>query len=193
MLQHNTKIKVLNRDNGTVHYDIPDLRIVRTFQPNETKVVTFEEIEKLSYIPGGMRLLKDYLMIQNKEAYEAIFNVNTDDADPEYFYTKDEVRTLLTEGSMDQLIDCLNFAPKSVIDLVKEEAVALPLNDVAKRDVIYEKTGFNITKALEIKKIAAEPAVAEKATPAAAKTATPAASATPVRRAATPIVNNTIK
>lgn len=193
MLQHNTKIKVLNRDNGTVHYDIPDLRIVRTFQPNETKVITFEEIEKLSYIPGGMRLLKDYLMIQNKEAYEAIFNVNTDDADPEYFYTKEEVRTLLTEGSMDQLIDCLNFAPKSVIDLVKEEAVALPLNDVAKRDVIYEKTGFNITKALEIKKIAAEPIVAEKATPAATKTATPAAPATPVRRAATPIVNNTIK
>lgn len=190
MLQHNTKIKVLNRDNGTVHYDIPDLRIVRTFQPNETKVVTFEEIEKLSYVPGGMRLLKDYLMIQSKEAYEAIFNINTDEADPEYFYTKEEVRTLLTEGSMDQLIDCLNFAPKSVIDLVKEEAVALPLNDVAKRDVIYEKTGFNITKALEIKKIAAEPAVAEKATPAAAKTAT---SATPVRRAATPIVNNTIK
>ena len=38
MLENNTLIKVINRDNGIVGYTIPDLNnLTRTFQKGETK------------------------------------------------------------------------------------------------------------------------------------------------------------
>jgi len=36
-------------------------------------------------------------------------------------------------GSLDEFLDCLDFAPEGVTDLIKTLAVELPLNDVAKR------------------------------------------------------------
>ena len=35
--------------------------------------------------------------------------------------------------------------------MIKDMAVALPLNDVTKREAIRDKTGFDVTKAIEIK------------------------------------------
>ena len=49
-------------------------------------------------------------------------------------------------------MDCLDFAPIGVIDLVKELAVKLKINDISKREAIFEKTGFNVSKAIEINK-----------------------------------------
>ena len=46
----------------------------------------------------------------------------------------------------------MNFAPVGVIDLVKDIAVKVQLNDVRKRQLILEKTGFNVDKAIEINK-----------------------------------------
>ena len=53
-------------------------------------------------------------------------------------------------GSLDALLDCLDFAPTGVIELVKSLAVSLEINDISKRNAILEKTGFNVTKAIEI-------------------------------------------
>ena len=69
MIDKTTLIKVRNRDNGTVGYTIPDLgNLHRNFQVGETKEVTMEELRKLSYIPGGMYLLQNCFIIENKEA-----------------------------------------------------------------------------------------------------------------------------
>ena len=63
MLDKNTIIKVTNRDNGTVGYTIPDLgNLHRLFQAGETKEITMEELRKLSYVPGGNNILKNYLL-----------------------------------------------------------------------------------------------------------------------------------
>jgi hypothetical protein len=65
-MEKTTLIRVLNRDNGSVVYSIPEMNgLRRVFQPGEAKEVTFEELEKLSYIPGGMALLEDRLVILN--------------------------------------------------------------------------------------------------------------------------------
>ena len=54
-MEKTTLIKVLNRDNGSVVYSIPEMNgLRRVFQAGEVKEVTFEELEKLSYIPGGI-------------------------------------------------------------------------------------------------------------------------------------------
>jgi len=149
MLENNAIVKVTNRDNGNVGYTIPDLNnLVRTFSPNETKEVTMEELRKLSYIPGGERILRDYLVIENEEAIEELLN----HVEPEYFYTENEIKDLLVNGSLDALKDCLEFAPAGTIDLVKKISVELPLNDVEKRETIFKMTGFNVDSAVKIDK-----------------------------------------
>ena len=147
MIDNNQIIKVTNRDNGHVGYTIPDLNnLTRTFTANETKEITMNELRKLSYIPGGMVLLRDYLVLDNKEAVEELLN----QVEPEYFYTEEDVKNLLLNGSLDALKDCLDYAPAGTIDLVKQMAIELPLNDVAKRKAILEMTGFNVDSAIMI-------------------------------------------
>ena len=147
MLKDNEKITVINRDNGTVGYTVPDLNnLHRSFQPREKKIVTMEELRKLSYLPGGEYLLKNCLILDNQDAISELIGT----VEPEYFYSEKEIKELLDNGSLDQLEDCLDFAPKGVIDLLKQIAIDTELNDIRKRALIFHKTGFNITKAIEI-------------------------------------------
>ena len=147
-MDKNTMITVVNKYGGTVGYTVEDLGIKRTFYPNEKKEISFEELEKLSYTPGGETILKDFLEIQDKEAIAALFSSAPE---IEYYYTKDDIKNIMINGTLDQFLDCLDFAPAAVKETIKEMAVDLPLNDIAKRDAILDKLGFNVTKAIEIK------------------------------------------
>lgn len=147
-MDRDKKIKVVNKFNGIVGYAVPELGVNRTFYPKETKYISFDELEKLTYLPGGESILKENLEIMDEEALMELFNVAPE---PEYHYTEEDVKTLMTSGSLDQFLDCLDFAPEVIIDMIKNLAVELPLNDMAKRDAIREKTGFDVTRAIEIK------------------------------------------
>ena len=179
-------IKVTNRDSGRVGYKVEELGVRRQFAPRETKEITFEELEKLSYLPGGSVLLKDFLIVKSEEAMKELgLNV-----EPEYFYTEKEIKNMLLNGTMDQFLDCLDFAPDGVIELIQKMAVDLPLNDVEKREAILEKTGFNVSRAIEIKNTKFDgdsENVSEHAEAPKRRAATPVNDATgPARRAATP-------
>ena len=140
-------IKVTNRFNGSIGYTIRDLNnLSRVFSPGETKEITMEELRKLSWETGGRTLINDYLIIQDEDALQEILG----NPEPEYYYTEEDVRDLLENQSLDALKDCLDFAPRGTVDLVKKIAVELPLNDVAKRKAILDMTGFNVTSAVEI-------------------------------------------
>ena len=82
--------------------------------------------------------------------------------EPEYFYSDEEVKKILLEGTLEQLEDTLNFAPEGVIDLIKQLACDLEIFDVRKRDLISENTGFNISNAISIKHQLATEEVEEK-------------------------------
>lgn len=138
-------VSVVNRSSGQVIYRIPELGIRRTFAPNEKKDITVGEIEKLTYQAGGTALLREYLQVLNPQT-TADFNIHTE---AEYWMTKDQVIELLKTGSLDALKDALDFAPQGVKDLIKEWAVKLPLNDVAKREAIKEQLKFDVTAAIE--------------------------------------------
>lgn len=69
----------------------------------------------------------------------------------EYFYTKDDIVRLMTTGSLDEFLDCLDFAPDGVLESIKTLSVELPLNDVAKRKAILEKLNFNVDNAVRNK------------------------------------------
>ena len=148
MINKDTLIKVVNKYNGTVGYNVPDLGVHRNFYPNESKDITFDELEKLSFAPGGEAILKDYLEIQDKEAIAKLFAT---EPEPEYHYTKDDIKKLMQTGTLDQFLDCLDFAPQSVKEIIKDMAVELPLNDVEKRNAIQEKLSFDVNRAIEIK------------------------------------------
>ncbi|MCD8210318.1 MAG: hypothetical protein LUC37_02110 [Prevotella sp.] len=139
-------VKVINRNFGRVGYTVPEMHLHRSFAPGEEKNISEEELRQLSYLPGGQAILKDYLIVEDDDLMKELCG----EQEPEYHYTEDDVRELLLHGSLDQLLDCLDFAPHGVIELVKDLAVKLKLNDVEKRDAIKEKTGFNVTKAIEI-------------------------------------------
>ena len=142
------KIKVVNRSRGVVGYTIPELGgLRRQFQHGEAKMITFEELEKLSWIPGGRYLLANELVVHDKEAVKELLG----NVEPEYYYGEKEIRYLLDSGApMDQLLDCLDFAPEGVLDLIKKLAVEMPCNDVRKREAIYDRIGFNVTRAIEL-------------------------------------------
>lgn len=153
MENDNKMVKVTNRSRGTVGYTIPDMgNLQRFFAHGETKVIPMEEIRKLDWTPGGAVLLRDYLKIEDADAVEEILH----DVEPEYNYTEADVKEILLNGSMDQLMDTLDFAPEGVVDLIKDLAIKLEIPDVRKRNAISERTKCDISKAIEINNLSKE-------------------------------------
>jgi hypothetical protein len=161
MLDNKEIIKVTNRDNGSVGYSIPDLgNLHRDFMAGETKEITMEELRKLSYVSGGKSILKNYLIIHNDEAIKELIN----GVEPEYFYTEEDIKNLLLNGSLDALKDCIDFGPTGTVDLIKKLAVDLKINDIAKRKAIKEMTGFNVDSAISINEETSEDDIEQKPT-----------------------------
>jgi hypothetical protein len=52
---------VKNRSAGVAVYKIPEMGIRRSFAPGEVKQISAEELEKLTYRPGGMAILTNFL------------------------------------------------------------------------------------------------------------------------------------
>ena len=193
-MNKDTLVKVVNKYNGTVGYTVSDLNIHRNFYPRESKEISVEELEKLTFEPGGLVILKDYLEIEDKEIARKILNI---DPEPEYFYTREDIQNLMINGTLDQFLDCLDFAPQGVKELVKDIAVELPLNDVSKRNAIKEKLNFDVTHAIEIKNTKSEAEeeneTIEKSTGASRRSAplkTETPTATPTGRRYQPINKN---
>ena len=152
MLNNTDKVRVENRANAIVCYRVPETKIIRRFVPREVKEIEMGELRQAIQIPGTYRLIESNLIIHNKEAVDELLP----NAEPEYFYNKDDIDFLLERGTLDQLMDALDFAPDGVKDLIKERAVKNELNDMRKREAILAATNFNVTKAIEIQRQANE-------------------------------------
>ena len=137
-------VKVTNRSGGKVIYHITDHNIRREFYDGETKQIPYEELVWLSYQPGGRPLMTNSLLIEEIKVTSEL-NIHTE---PEYFMTEADIIELLQNGSVDALKDALDFAPTGVIQIIKDQAVALPLYDMRKRQAILEMTGFDVTSAI---------------------------------------------
>lgn len=136
---------IKNRSAGVAIYRIPELGLRRRFAPGEIKRISAEELDKLTYQPGGMAILTNFLQIQNEEGLKSV-GISPQ---PEYFMSERDVIKLLKEGSLDAFLDCLDFAPPGVIDLIKTLSVSLPLNNTEKREALKKKTGFDCTAAIQ--------------------------------------------
>ena len=182
----NEMVIVTNRNNGYTGYQIPDTGVRRNFAPGESKRISKEELMQLSYIEGGEYLLTNYLIVNNDKTLEEL-NISVQ---PEYYYTEEEIKELLTTGSLDQLEDTLNFAPDGVIEIIKDMAVKTELPDTRKRKMISEKTGFNIDNAIRVNEVMAEDQIKDehsepierKASPINVESDTPQRKAAPIKK-----------
>lgn len=193
MLNNNDKIRVENRDNTLVGYIVPETNIIRRFEAYETKELTMGELRQMIQVKGHRNIIKNHLIIHNKEAVEELMP----DAEPEYYYNSKDVDFLLTRGTLDQLLDALDFAPEGVINLIKDEAVKVKLDSMDKRTAILNKTGFDVTKAIEIRALSETadeaPVRARRAAPIGEETTETTEPEAPVRRSAAPRYKVTIK
>jgi hypothetical protein len=138
-------IRVKNRGASTVVYKIADKGIRREFQPGQVMSISAEELEELTFQPGGTMLLSQFLQILDMEGIQAA-RIKTE---PEYHMSEADVAKLITSGSLDAFLDALDFAPISVIDLIKKLSVSIPMVDIPKRKALKEKTGFDVEAALK--------------------------------------------
>lgn len=158
----NAMYNVKNISDTTIAYSIPDMNnLRRVFSPREIKQISGDELEKLTYIPGGTTILRKYLQV-DKAVMDNLGIPN----EPEDFMSEEQIVDLLQNGSLDALLDALDFAKEGVLELIKKFAVELPLNDVAKRDAIKKKLGFDVTAVIALKE-------EEKATSGTAEVARP--------------------
>ena len=139
-----TTCLVKNRGASHVSYRIPEDGIRRSFAPGETKEISYQELEKLTFQPGGMMLLTNYLQIIEQEALNT-FGIHTE---PEYHMSETDVANLIKTGTLDAFLDALDFAPVSVVELIKKLSIDIPLMDMNKRKALKEKTGFDVDAAL---------------------------------------------
>lgn len=136
---------VKNRSASRVLYNIPEAGIRREFAPGEVKRITADELEKLSFQPGGRELMSQFLQIQSQEA---INNLGIA-VEPEYNMSESQIKELILTGTLDEFLDCIDFAPIGTVDLLKAYCVALPVTDYEKRQALKSKFGFDVDKAIE--------------------------------------------
>lgn len=139
---------VKNRSASIVGYKIPELGIRREFGIGETKKISGEELEKLTFQAGGRELLEGFLQVT---AEEMINNLNLH-VEPEYFMSEQQVADLIISGTQEAFLDALDYAPTGVIDLIKRFAIDLPMTDTNKIAALKDKTGFDVAAALANKK-----------------------------------------
>lgn len=140
----NKMCNVKNRSSSMVVYKIPEAGIRREFAPGESKKIPFEELEKLSYQSGGRALMTNFLQISDENVTEDL-NIHTE---AEYYMSEEQIIDLIKNGTLDAFLDCLDYAPVGVIDLMKKFAVSLPMDDIKKRKALKDKTGFDVDTAI---------------------------------------------
>ena len=120
------KVQVRNRSNSIVIYHVDDMGVRREFQPGETKLIPVGELIALSQKAGGAYIIRNSLFIQDAPTVKEM----PMKVEPEYYLDDKGVIDLLKNGSVDALLDCLDFAPAGVLDLVQKLILSLSFDQL---------------------------------------------------------------
>lgn len=138
-------MKVYNRSDSNVTYSLPELQTRRVFALGESKDLDAKELEALWQKDGGMILIKNFLLVDDKEWVAAHW-----DAPIEYFWKTEDVKKCVLEDSVALFQETLEYAPEGVIDLIKMFAWQLPLGDLNKIEALRQATGFDTLAAIDV-------------------------------------------
>lgn len=140
-------MKVTNRSDSRVVYNLPELNNTRRlFEVGETKELTNKEMDALYQLAGGAELVKDYLLIEDRQW---VFK-NCGEVPTEYYWNTPEITKCILEDPLDLFAETLDYAPAGVLDVLKRLAWTLPLTDLNKIKAIEDKLGFDVQAAVKI-------------------------------------------
>lgn len=143
------RVKVINRTGGSLAYKIDTLRVTRHWpKPGDYLNISISELSELKTVPGGNYILKECVIIEDKEALNILFPDT--ELEPEYNYGLKEVEALLYEADLAQLLDALDFAPQGVLELIKTKAAEKLPNETAKIEAINKKFKIDLVKINEL-------------------------------------------
>lgn len=117
--------------------------LFRRFAPNATMNIAAGELRQASYNHGNLVIFRNFLRVGNKDLAEE-FGVDCDET-IEYNWTTEDIKKCLESGSLDELLDALDFAPEGIKQELADLAVELEIPDERKRTAIKEKTGADIS------------------------------------------------
>ena len=145
----NKRVQVINRSSGALGYHIPTLGVYRRWaKPGDYLNISVHELLELKTVPGGLTILRNHLLIEDEQVLKILFLDET--VEPEYKYGLKEVDFLLYEGTLEHLLDALDFAPTGVLDLKKDKSVSKLPNTTAKVDAINKKFNIDLNKMHEL-------------------------------------------
>lgn len=142
MVEDSQEIEVVNMTNHKVGYNLADENIHRTLQPNEHRKIIAGELRKLNYQKGGHILLTDFLSVKNEELAKE-FGIDVEEQ-VEYNWTSEDIDRVLIEGTYDELMDAMDFAPEGIKQQLAARAVQLQINDSNKRKIISDNSPYDI-------------------------------------------------
>lgn len=117
--------------------------IFRRFAPNATMNIAAGELRQASYNRGNLVIFQNFLHVGNKDL-AAEFGIDSDEV-IEYNWTTADIKKCLETGSLEELLDALDFAPEGIKQELVDQAVNLEIPDERKRKAIQEKTGADIS------------------------------------------------
>lgn len=142
-MDKNRKVVVKNRTKGMVGYKIDTLRVYRHWdKTGDILYISIDELIELSTLPGGLKLLEKYLLIEDEEAVSIVFGR---EMEPEYNYTEKEIDFLLYKAEDNQLFDCLDYAPEGVLRIIRSKSVDKIPNTTAKVEAINKRLNINLS------------------------------------------------
>lgn len=137
-------IKVYNRSRSRVEYELPELRIRREFEIDESKNIEEEELNMLCQQTGGKSILLNYLVVDDK-----IWADEHLSPEIEYWWKPEDIKNCLLNDSLDLFSETLDYAPTGVLEYIEYFSYTLPLTDLNKISIIKEKLGFDVLKVTE--------------------------------------------
>jgi len=142
-MNNDRKIPVINRTKGRLGYKIDTLRVSRHWlNTGDVLYISINELIELTTVPGGLKLLEKYLLIEDEEAITLIYGR---ELEPEYKYSEKEIEFLLYEGTDAQLLDCLDYAPQGVLKIIRAKATNKLPNTTVKVMAINQKLAINLS------------------------------------------------
>lgn len=143
-MNKNMEVVVVNRKQGGLTVIIPDLNVRKRFaKTGAFSTMTVGELEALKVTPGGERVLKEYLKIEDAEVANHILDGQVE---AEYNYGEKEIDFLLYKATTEQLLDALDFAPEGVLEIIRAKAIEEWPNTTAKLVAINEKFSISLEK-----------------------------------------------
>lgn len=152
-------VKVTNLSPKVVVYEIPELHITREFRPHalgqtpDSKYITFKELFALSQTPGGMSLIYDNLLIEDKVSRKALGlslpeTENGEEIEPdEQSYDEAKVLEILNKGTEDDVLDMLDYGPERIAYMVKQ--LLFSINSYDRRKWVCDVMQWDMQKLQE--------------------------------------------